>query len=43
MNYHAADVVLMPCAITGEASCIWEQDKVEEYIGNEFKMLVYHN
>lgn len=42
-NFSYVDVMLVPCATSGEESCVWEKDKVQEYLGSPWDMIVYHN
>ena len=42
-DYSYVDVMLVPCATTGEESCEWDKTKVKEYLGSPWNMIVYHN
>ena len=33
----------MPCASSGADDCEWDKDLMEEYLGPQWDMVVYHN
>ena len=53
VDFTAIDVMLIPCAtritlfdgsvIGGEEDCVWEQNKMQDHMGDSYNMLSYHN
>ena len=52
-DYNAVNIRLIPCAtqfesydgtiLGGNDECVWDEKEVKDYIGESFRILVYHN
>ena len=53
VDFHALDIVLMPCAtrttlfdgsvVGGDDNCIWDKEEMTNYMGRNFYVMQFHN